>query len=127
MDLDSMRTVARLVGPRNDTPSELVSATQNRNVRKITVRGSLGEVPSARLAPGQALCGEEDDVEIQFAEGVDGLQLTTDNQVRDIRLHATPDKRSIFNDTTVLGFGPCGEFSCANFLHGDSVGASGST
>jgi hypothetical protein len=51
------------------------------------------------------LCGEGGGAEIHFAEGVDGLQLTTDNQTRDIRLNASLDKRSIFNDTTVPSLG----------------------
>jgi hypothetical protein len=36
-----------------------------------------------------------------FAPGIDGLQLTSDNTVRNIRLETTPDKRAIFDDYNV--------------------------
>jgi hypothetical protein len=87
------------------TVSDLVSATRSREVRKITVRGRLIDAPALRLSPGQVLRGEGDGAEIQFAAGGDGLQLTTDNQVHDLHLHATPDRRAIFNDTSVEGLG----------------------
>lgn len=41
------------------TPNELVSATRNREVRKINVSGSVTDAPSVRLSPGQALWGKE--------------------------------------------------------------------
>ena len=87
------------------TSDEFVSATRNPGIQKITVRGRLVDVPSIRLYPRQALCGEGDRVEIQFAEGVDGLQLSTDNEIRSVHLSATPGKRSIFNDTSVESLG----------------------
>jgi hypothetical protein len=86
------------------TPDELVAATKDESVRKIKVRGRLANVPSIRLAPGQALCGEGDQATILFA-GVDGLQLTSDNEVRNIHLQTTPDKRAIFNDTSLASLG----------------------
>ncbi len=86
------------------TANELVAATQDTNVRKITVRGNLTNTPSVRLAPGQALSGVGDDASIFFA-GVDGLQLTCDNQVRGLSLQTAPGKRAIFNDTGVAGLG----------------------
>jgi len=49
--------------------------------------------------------GEGDRAEIRFAAGVDGVQLTTDNEVRNIRLSAAPNKRSVFNDTGVESLG----------------------
>ncbi len=87
------------------TPGELIEAARNREIRKIKVSGSLTDVPSVRLSPGQALWGEGDRAEICFTAGVDGLQLTTDNEVRNIRLSAAPDKRSVFNDTSVESLG----------------------
>jgi hypothetical protein len=87
------------------TSDQLVAATNNAGIRQIVVRGRLTNVPSVRLAPGQSLCGESDHTEILFAAGVDGLQLTADNQVRRLHLRASPDKRSIFNDTNVDGLG----------------------
>jgi hypothetical protein len=87
------------------TPSELVSASLSREVRRINVSGSVIDAPSVRLSPGQALCGAAEGEEIRFAPGVDGVQLTTDTEVRNIRLSAVPDKRSVFNDTSVATLG----------------------
>ncbi len=87
------------------TSDELVAATKNAMVRHITVRGNLSNTPSIRLAPGQQLVGEGDQTEILFSTGIDGLQLTSDNQVRGLQLQTSPDKRAIFNDTTVDSLG----------------------
>jgi hypothetical protein len=87
------------------TPDELVAATRNPRVRQIMVRQNLSNTPSIRLAPGQQLFGEGDRPEVIFSAGIDGLQLTSDNQVRGIRLQTSPDRRAIFNDTTVDGLG----------------------
>lgn len=87
------------------TADELVAASNTAGVRQIAVRGSLINAPSVRLAPGQQLYGESAQAEILFAAGADGVQLTSDNQVRSIHLRASPDKRSIFNDTSVDGLG----------------------
>ncbi len=85
--------------------AELVAAIKDASAASIVIRGRLTEVPSIRLAPGQVLQGEGDDAVIVFAAGVDGLQLSSDNQVRDIQIEASPDKRAIFNDTTVDSLG----------------------
>ena len=69
--------------------------------RRIVVRGTLADAPSIRLAPGQILCGEDDHCSIAFADGVDGVQLTTDNEVSALQLTVSPDKRAILNDTRV--------------------------
>lgn len=87
------------------TSDELVAATKNAMVRQITVRGNLSNTPSIRLAPWQHLVGEEDQAEILFLTGIDGLQLTSDNHVRGLQLLTGPDKRAIFNDTTVDSLG----------------------
>jgi hypothetical protein len=87
------------------TPEELVAATKNAMVRQISVRGNLSNTPSIRLAPGQQMVGEEDQAEVFFSTGIDGLQLSSDNQVRSLHLRTSPDKRAIFNDTTVDSLG----------------------
>ncbi len=69
---------------------ELIAAMRNNELSQITVRGILTNVPSIRLAPGQVLLGE-DQAEIHFAAGIDGLQLTSNNQVRSIYLQASSD------------------------------------
>src|SRR5512137_899646 len=87
------------------TADELVAATRNSMVRQISVRGNISNAPSIRLAPGQQLVGVGEKAEILFSPGIDGLQLTTDNEVRDLQLLASPDRRAIFNHTTVDSLG----------------------
>lgn len=45
--------------------------------------------------------GEDEGAEIHFVAGIDGLQLTSDNAVRNVHVEVTPDRRAIFNDTGV--------------------------
>ena len=87
------------------TSDELVAALGSSEVSRIKISGSLINVPSLRLAPGQELQGENGLTEIRFAPGTDGLQLTSNNQVNSVRLLADADKRAIFNDTSVDGLG----------------------
>jgi hypothetical protein len=87
------------------TADELIALAGDAGVRHIVVRGGLTGVPSVRLSPGQSLRGEGDRAVISFADGTDGLQLSADNRVQDIRLNASPDRRAIFNDTGVDGLG----------------------
>ncbi len=87
------------------TAAELVSAIRDSVGRRIVVRGVIENAPSMRLAPGQILCGADASSSITFADGVDGLQLSTDNEVSGLQLTASPHKRAIFNDTTVASLG----------------------
>lgn len=87
------------------TVDELVAATKDTSVRRILVRGDLTDAPSVRLSPGQSLRGAGDQGGITFAERIDGLQLSSDNRIHNIHLHASPDKRAIFNDTEVENLG----------------------
>ncbi|WP_439924568.1 hypothetical protein [Nitrobacter sp. JJSN] len=45
------------------------------------------------------------DATVSFAAGTDGLQLSSDNRIHNIRLNATVNKRAIFNDTSVERLG----------------------
>jgi hypothetical protein len=87
------------------TTEQLVAVTDKPGARHLVVRGNLANVPSFRLAPGQTLTGDGDNASISFVKGVDGLQLTTNNEVRSLRLEASEDKRAIFNDTSVESLG----------------------
>lgn len=87
------------------TAAELTAAAQNPAVQQIIVRGHVVDAPSFRLAPGQSLAGEDELAEMTFASGTEGVQLTSDNQIRNLRLRAAPDKRAIFNDTDVESLG----------------------
>ena len=87
------------------TIDDLIAACHDTGARRVIVNGKLENAPSIRLAPGQALLGGDDHASIAFADDVDGLQLTTDNEVSGLRLTTSPDKRVIFNDTQVAGLG----------------------
>jgi hypothetical protein len=87
------------------TVDELVAATKDTGVRRIAVRGDFANAPSIRLSPGQSLHGEGDGARITFAAKADGLQLSSDNRVHNIRLDTSTEKRAIFNDTSVASLG----------------------
>ncbi len=86
------------------TVDALVAAAKDKSIRHIVVNGNLADVPSIELSPGASLRGADDAV-IAFAAGIDGLQLSSDNQIHNIRLDASSDKRAIFNDTSVSSLG----------------------
>lgn len=87
------------------TVEALIAATKDRSVRRIVVSADLTNAPSISLSPGQSLRGAGEHSTISFAAGTDGLQLSSDNRVHNIRLDASVDKRAIFNDTTVANLG----------------------
>jgi hypothetical protein len=87
------------------TVDELVAATKDQGAQRIVVRGSLANAPSFRLSPGQSLRGYSDETAISFAAGSDGVQLSTDNRIHNLRLNTTAEKRAIFNDTSVDSLG----------------------
>jgi hypothetical protein len=87
-----------------ESVDDLNALLKQESVRSIVVRKALSDVPTIRLSPGQSLCGEEG-AEITFADGIDGLQLSSDNRVRNIRVQASPDRRAIFNDTSLESLG----------------------
>lgn len=87
------------------TIAELAAATESAGVRHIVVSGSLVDAPSLRLAPGLSLRGGDDDARIGFARHSDGVQLSSDNRIHGLRLDVAPERRAIFNDTSVESLG----------------------
>jgi hypothetical protein len=83
----------------------LVAAVADSGIEQIVVSGRLTDVPLIRLAPGQSLRGADESAAISFRAADDGVQLSTDNSVRNIRLNASPEKRAICNDATVPTLG----------------------
>ena len=51
------------------------------------------------------LCGAAADSKIAFADGVDGIELTSGNGIHNMHLCASPEQRAIFNDATVPSLG----------------------
>ncbi len=92
--------------PRDaSTPAELLAAIGDAAASRITVLGDLTELPTLRLLPGQALVGGHPQAALRFAKGQDGLQLSSDNGVHNLELATDPDKRAVFNDTSVERLG----------------------
>lgn len=87
------------------TSEALQGAVRDAARRVIAIGGTLSGLPSIRLLPGQSLVGGAAGATLAFAAGSDGLQLSTDNDIRDLRIEASPDRRAIFNDTGVEGLG----------------------
>jgi hypothetical protein len=94
---DVVRTVSTVDG--------LVAAVGDGAVGRIVVEGQISGAPSLRLAPGQRMVGGSDGAEVVFADGVDGVRLSRDNEVSRLRLRAAPARRSICNDTAMDDLG----------------------
>jgi hypothetical protein len=88
-----------------ETVDALIAASKDRGIRRIAISGALVDAPTVSLSPGQSLHGANEQSSISFADGSDGLQLSLDNQVHQIRLNVAPDRRAIFNDTSVPSLG----------------------
>jgi hypothetical protein len=83
------------------TVQELLAAAQQGHAQRITVSGQIVDSPSFRLAPGQALLGADESASVSFVSGADGVQVSSNNSVQKLRLRTAPDRRAIFNDTSV--------------------------
>jgi hypothetical protein len=73
----------------------------DRSVTSIEVEQDLNEVPTIRLASGQKLTGGEQSITLRFADGNDGIRLSTDNSVQDLHLVTRAEHLAVFNDTSV--------------------------
>lgn len=87
------------------TETELLAAVDDASIRHIGVRGRMANLPTFRLAPGQALVGADPDSQLEFAGGANGVELSSDNKVSDLELTTDPDRCAVFNDTTVEQLG----------------------
>ena len=93
------------------TIEELIAATHDGSVKTILIQGHLHNVPPIGLQPGQGLCGAAGPQgisavpSITFTPTHDGVKLTSDNQIENLRLEVSPDKRALYNDTSVDSLG----------------------
>ena len=83
----------------------LLEASREPGTERVLVSGLVNGASSIRLSRGQSLCGVDGGAEIAFRAGADGIQLSADNTVRNLRLYASTEKRAVFNDTTVATLG----------------------
>lgn len=89
---------------RVSSAETLIRATQDSQTRDIIVTASLRDLPGLQLQPGQSLRGEGPRVALRFV-GPDGVRLSSDNRVSDLRLEVPPGGRAVCNDATVPGLG----------------------
>jgi len=87
------------------TVAELAAAIKDTEVTRIVVQGRIANSSSLRLAPGQTIEGHDEQSALTFAAGLDGLQLSTDNEILHLRIETSVERRAIFNDTTVDSLG----------------------
>ena len=87
------------------TVDALVAATRDESVRRIVVSGNLADVPSISLLPRQSLQGRGDPSIVTSPRGSTDFGSLRTTRSHNIRLDASPDKRAIFNDTTVDSLG----------------------
>src|SRR6266498_3941051 len=78
---------------------ELLAAAADAN--RIVVRGKITLGRSLQLLPGQQLAGSAPDAVLVFAGDVDGVRLSRDNDVEGLRIQVDPDRRAIYNDSSV--------------------------
>ncbi|MBH5320932.1 hypothetical protein I6N90_24405 [Paenibacillus sp. GSMTC-2017] len=90
------------------TVEELVIASMDSNIFWIIVSGEIVNAPTIQLSRGQSLRGENRHAIIIFSNGTDGLQISSDNEIHNIQLVASQDKRVLFNDPDIEHLGRIG-------------------
>lgn len=95
------RQTTRLV----TTAPELVDAAADPSVRDIAVIGEIRDLQTLRLSPGQSLVGDGTGASLAFAPGSDGVQISADNRIAALVIVVGAERRAVFNDTDVPGFG----------------------
>lgn len=86
------------------TAQDLIAAVRDRTVDRIVVSGDLAGLSSLELLPDQALTTAAR-ATLQFKDDSDGFRLSSNNKLENLTLIAAPEKRAIFNDTTVTDLG----------------------
>jgi hypothetical protein len=86
------------------TAQDLIAAVRDRSVDRIVVSGDLAGLSSLELWPNPALTAAAR-ATLQFKDDSDGIRLSSNNKLENLTLIAAPEKRAIFNDTTVTDLG----------------------
>lgn len=85
--------------------AEELSAALAADAQHIVVCGRLTGLPTITLSPGVSMTGAEA-AELVFDDGADGVRLTRDNHLADLRLLVSdPERAAICNDTGQTGLG----------------------
>jgi hypothetical protein len=86
--------------------AELLSAAADSQIRAIVLTAHLFGVPAFSLLPGQTIrSGSGQHFTLAFAEGADGVRLSSDNSIDSLDLYTSQDKRAIWNDYSVPALG----------------------
>jgi hypothetical protein len=87
------------------TCTDFLAALRDDAARIIAVEATLTSVPSFSLPPGKSIEGRGEGVQIRFADGEEGVVLTRDNGVANLRLETGHARAAILNDTSVPSLG----------------------
>lgn len=88
------------------TVDQLLQAVLGPGISTIVVDGFLSDVPAIRLLPQQAIVGlSPDSSGLKFLDGVDGIELSSDNAVSSLTVVTSPAQLAIWNSESVSGFG----------------------
>jgi hypothetical protein len=88
------------------TASELTAAIADSAVSEIVVTTDITGLRTFRLPPGKTLKGATPSPALRFLPGEDGVQLSADNRIENVRVTTDPDRRALYNDTNVERLGP---------------------
>ncbi len=87
------------------TTASLLAATKDSSVKHLVLAADIEELPTVKLLPGQSLRSEGRRRTLSFSPGSDGLQLSASNLVSNVHLHTSPERRALFNDSSVPDLG----------------------
>jgi len=90
---------------RVSTRGDLLTALEDDAIDTVVVNATPTSVPSFVLPPHKSVEGSGEDAQILFAPGEDGVVLTTDNSVANIRIETDRARAAILNDASVSSLG----------------------
>lgn len=85
--------------------ADLMTSLEMPGVLHLHIEGTLSDVPTLRLHPGQTLRAAADGAALQFLPGCDGVRLSRDNALVGLSLQADAAQRAVFNDDQVPNMG----------------------
>jgi hypothetical protein len=88
-----------------ESAEQLAAAVADPEITDILVTQNIPRLETVRLPPGKSLRGKKADVTLSFVPQVDGVQLSSHNQVENLELHTDAARCALFNDTQLEGLG----------------------
>jgi hypothetical protein len=87
------------------TLAEFLAAIEDEAAGIVALDRGLVSVPSFTLPPGKSIEGRGAEARILFAQDQDGVVLSRDNRLVNLRLETQPERCAILNDTSVSSLG----------------------